>query len=65
MAAKRSLKLSSLADDMLAASGSGHHQQQEEPFRARLHQLFAQIEREFELLHAENLNCEFRLFGYY
>lgn len=61
MAAKRSLKLSSLADDMLAASGSGHHQQQEEPFRARLHQLFAQIEREFELLHAENLNLQEKL----
>lgn len=57
LAAKKSLKLSSLADDMIgppSATGSHH----EEPFRARLHHLFAQIEREFELLHAENLSCK-------
>ncbi|XP_055613295.1 WD repeat-containing protein 37 [Uranotaenia lowii] len=63
VAAKKSLKLSSLADDMLigigppSATGSHH----EEPFRARLHQLFSQIEREFELLHAENLSLQEKL----
>lgn len=56
MAAKRALKLSSLADDMI---GPGH--QEQEPFRARLHQLFAQIEREFDLLHAENLSLQEKL----
>ncbi|XP_050100016.1 WD repeat-containing protein 37 [Anopheles aquasalis] len=51
--AKRSLKLSSLADDLKPiglAAGSG-----EEPFRARLHDLFSQIEKEFEVLYFENV----------
>ena len=52
IAAKRSLKLSSLAEDIVLPSSG-----QEEPFRARLHALFTQIEKEFELLYAENLSC--------
>lgn len=35
------------------------HNPDDVPYRARLHHLFAQIEKEFELLYLENLNCEF------
>lgn len=27
-------------------------------FKSRLHELFSQIEKEFDLLYAENLNCK-------
>lgn len=30
------------------------------PFRQRLHSLFSQIEKEFELIFLENLSCEFK-----
>ncbi|XP_001649514.2 WD repeat-containing protein 37 [Aedes aegypti] len=60
LSAKKSLKLSSLADDMIGPpSATGSHQ--DESFRVRLHHLFAQIEREFELLHAENLSLQEKL----
>uniref|UniRef100_A0A240SX86 WD repeat-containing protein 37 n=1 Tax=Glossina pallidipes TaxID=7398 RepID=A0A240SX86_GLOPL len=36
----------------------------EVPFRGRLHYLFAQIEKEFELLYLENLNLQDKLDGY-
>lgn len=48
--AKRSPRLSSLAEDILPTDDA--------PFRARLHQLFSQIEKEFEGLYLENLSCE-------
>uniref|UniRef100_A0A182JCS6 WD repeat-containing protein 37 n=1 Tax=Anopheles atroparvus TaxID=41427 RepID=A0A182JCS6_ANOAO len=57
MSAKRSLKLGSLAEDIMPSTLGGS----EEPFRARLHHLFAQIEKEFELLHAENMNLREKL----
>lgn len=31
-------------------------------FRARLHELFSQIEKEFDILYTENLNREFTKF---
>ena len=43
-------RLSSLAEDF----GDAHA-----PFRSRLHNLFAQIEKEFEILYMENQNCEY------
>lgn len=62
LSAKKSLKLSSLADDMIGPpSATGSHQ--DESFRVRLHHLFAQIEREFELLHAENLSRKYDIPG--
>lgn len=33
--------------------------------RKRLHDLFGQIEKEFENLYAENLACRFLIKGYY
>lgn len=51
----RTSRLSSLAEDM------GMNIPDETPFRARLHHLFAQIEKEFELLYLENLSCKFRI----
>ncbi|XP_037953762.1 WD repeat-containing protein 37-like [Teleopsis dalmanni] len=45
----RAGRLSSLAEDM------------DVPFRSRLHMLFAQIEKEFELLYIENLNLQDKL----
>lgn len=44
----RTSRLSSLIEDMCPVD--------EAPFRARLHLLFSQIEKEFELLYLENLN---------
>uniref|UniRef100_A0A1A9W5P9 WD repeat-containing protein 37 n=1 Tax=Glossina brevipalpis TaxID=37001 RepID=A0A1A9W5P9_9MUSC len=55
----RSSRLSSLAEDM----GTGGTPD-EVPFRSRLHYLFAQIEKEFELLYLENLNLQDKLDGY-
>lgn len=49
----RSTRLSSLAEDM------GMNIPDDTPFRARLHHLFAQIEKEFEMLYLENLSCEY------
>lgn len=49
----RTTRLSSLAEDM------GINIPDETPFRARLHHLFAQIEKEFELLYLENLSCTY------
>lgn len=43
-------RLSSLAEDAADLDA---------PFRAKLHSLFAQIEKEFEVLYLENLNCEY------
>ncbi|XP_055371759.1 WD repeat-containing protein 37 [Condylostylus longicornis] len=50
---QRSSRLSSLAEDLIADEGP--------PFRARLHILFSQIEKEFELLYIENLNLQEKL----
>lgn len=47
----RSARLSSLAEDISIIP-------EDAPFRARLHMLFSQIEKEFELLYLENLNCK-------
>lgn len=44
----RTSRLSSLAEDMCPPDDA--------PFRIRLHLLFSQIEKEFELLYVENLN---------
>lgn len=44
----RASRLSSLAEDANAPEDA--------PFRARLHLLFSQIEKEFELMYIENLN---------
>lgn len=49
----RTARLSSLAEDM------GMTIPDEPPYRARLHHLFAQIEKEFEMLYLENLSCKF------
>uniref|UniRef100_A0A182W355 WD repeat-containing protein 37 n=1 Tax=Anopheles minimus TaxID=112268 RepID=A0A182W355_9DIPT len=57
LTAKRSLKLGSLAEDMMPGSLGGG----EESFRARLHHLFSQIEKEFELLHVENMSLREKL----
>ncbi|XP_053946685.1 WD repeat-containing protein 37 [Anastrepha ludens] len=46
-------RLSSLAEDITIPEDA--------PFRARLHALFGQIEKEFELLYLENLNLQERL----
>ncbi|XP_055697148.1 WD repeat-containing protein 37 [Phlebotomus papatasi] len=51
--AKRSPRLSSLAEDILPTDDA--------PFRARLHQLFSQIEKEFEGLYLENLSLQEKL----
>lgn len=51
----RSARLSSLAEDM------GMTLPDDTPYRARLHHLFAQIEKEFEMLYLENLSCKFNL----
>lgn len=48
---QRTSRLSSLIEDMCPVD--------EAPFRARLHLLFSQIEKEFELLYLENLNCKY------
>lgn len=44
-------RLSSLVED------SG--QPDDAPYRVRLHHLFSQIEKEFELLYIENINCKY------
>jgi len=46
---KKASRLSSLIEDTINVDDA--------PFRARLHILFSQIEKEFELLYLENLNC--------
>lgn len=48
---KRTSRLSSLAEDICPADLDA-------PFRAKLHSLFAQIEKEFEALYLENLSCK-------
>ena len=45
----RTTRLSSLAEDI----------PEDAPFRSKLHVLFSQIEKEFELLYLENLSCKF------
>ncbi|XP_058058112.1 WD repeat-containing protein 37 [Anopheles bellator] len=57
MNAKRSLKLSSLAEDIVPPGVVSD----EAPFRARLHHLFSQIEKEFELMYIENVNLREKL----
>lgn len=47
-------RMTSLAEDI------GIH---ETPYRAKLHHLFLQIEKEFELLYLENLSCKIRYFN--
>lgn len=47
---KRNSRLASLAEDFIPTDDA--------PFRARLHLLFSQIEKEFELLYIENLSCK-------
>ncbi|KAM7360935.1 WD repeat domain 37 [Cochliomyia hominivorax] len=54
----RSARLSSLAEDM------GMTLPDETPYRARLHHLFAQIEKEFEMLYLENLSLQEKLDTY-
>lgn len=46
---KRTSRLSSLAEDACINADDA-------PYRARLHLLFAQIEKEFEALYLDNLN---------
>jgi len=48
----RAVRLTSLTEDVAAVP-------EDAPFRARLHLLFAQIEREFEQLYLENQTCEY------
>lgn len=48
----RTARLSSLVEDM------GMPLPDEIPYRVRLHHLFAQIEKEFEILYLENLSCK-------
>lgn len=45
-------RIISLAEDL------GMMIPEDAPFRIRLHHLFAQIEKEFELLYLENLHCK-------
>lgn len=60
LAAKRSGgRLNSLLEDAALAGGAGAAGV-DAPFRARLHSLFAQIEKEFEQLYAENLGRKCR-----
>lgn len=46
---EKSRRLTNLADDLSTDDA---------PFRQRLHLLFSQIEKEFELVFLENLSCE-------
>lgn len=46
----KSRRLASLAEDIYPPDDA--------PFRQRLHLLFSQIEKEFELLYIENLSCK-------
>lgn len=48
--AEKSRRLTSLAEDFPG---------DEAPFRQRLHSLFSQIEKEFELVFLENLSCKY------
>lgn len=48
--AEKSRRLTSLAED---------YPGDDAPFRTRLHLLFTQIEREFELVFLENLSCKY------
>uniref|UniRef100_A0A1I8PLP6 WD repeat-containing protein 37 n=2 Tax=Stomoxys calcitrans TaxID=35570 RepID=A0A1I8PLP6_STOCA len=54
----RTSRMSSLAEDM------GLHVPDEAPYRSKLHYLFAQIEKEFEVLYMENLNLQEKLDGF-
>lgn len=47
-------RLSSLAEDITIPEDA--------PFRVRLHSLFGQIEKEFEMLYLENLSCMYYRF---
>lgn len=47
--AEKTRRLTSLVEDFAA---------EDAPFRQRLHLLFSQIEKEFELLYLENLSCK-------
>lgn len=47
---EKARRLTSLAEDIYTGDDA--------PFRQRLHLLFSQIEKEFELLYLENLSCE-------
>lgn len=48
--AEKSRRLTSLAED---------YPGDDAPFRQRLHLLFSQIEKEFELVFLENLSCKY------
>lgn len=50
--AEKSRRLTSLAED---------YPVDDAPFRQRLHLLFSQIEKEFELVFLENLSCTYEL----
>lgn len=50
----RAARLTSLTEDVTTVP-------EDAPFRARLHNLFTQIEREFEQLYLENQNCKYSL----
>lgn len=54
---KRASRLTSLVEDLIPPDDA--------PFRARLHVLFSQIEKEFELLYIENLNLQEKLDAIY
>lgn len=47
---EKARRLTSLAEDIYTGDDA--------PFRQRLHLLFSQIEKEFELLYMENLSCK-------
>lgn len=53
--ADKTRRLTSLAEDLPIDDA---------PFRQRLHLLFSQIEKEFELVFLENLSCKFYIIGY-
>lgn len=48
---EKARRLTSLAEDIYTGDDA--------PFRQRLHLLFSQIEKEFELLYLENLSCKY------
>lgn len=52
-AADKTRRLASLAEDIPVDDA---------PFRQRLHLLFSQIEKEFELVFLENLSCKCAMF---
>lgn len=50
-------RLTSLAEDIYPTDDA--------PFRQRLHLLFSQIEKEFELLYIENMSCKIPFYNHF